>query len=227
MSASVQSLSNYRQDAFTLVEVLVAVAIFGLLGVTLTMFLTSFLNIKFSTEMRARMRSDGDNALDRLEFYIRNGKTLPDVCDASSFPHTQDFYINTNTKLDGASNEYNRFHVAAVLTNSSDPASPRELRFYQFGPAYDNCVAPDYYSVSDNYTALTSTIQGSTGIIPFDVSHLRFTCDNDSFSGGKVVQIEMTIKYEGDSLSGNGFHLEEKFYRETAIRNTAAYKCSP
>jgi prepilin-type N-terminal cleavage/methylation domain-containing protein len=71
---------NKNQSGFTLIELLVAIAIIAIVLVGLLLMLTSFLRVRNNNEAEQAVKTEGNYALDRIEFAIRNSITMPDVC---------------------------------------------------------------------------------------------------------------------------------------------------
>jgi type II secretory pathway pseudopilin PulG len=129
------------QTAFTLVEMIVAVACFGMVTVAIGQFLSNFLIIRFNAEALGRIRSEGNDALDHIDNLVRNGITLPDVCIGSIKPNGSDV---SGINFDPAD-------IATGIPGGNSDAIYGDPFFYN--DDYDNDGSPD-----DD--AITSVISG-------------------------------------------------------------------
>jgi prepilin-type N-terminal cleavage/methylation domain-containing protein len=149
-----------KKKCFTLVELMVAVAIFGILTVAIAQFLSSFLVMKFNAETLQRMRQEGNAALDQIDYFIRNGLTVPDICtDENENP------LNLDTRL------CNPDAVADYATNCNPNGSDND---------YPNCC----------YQHFRSNTQGSSENNIFfqrNLVTLETTKDNEQEYGSLVV----------------------------------------
>lgn len=75
-----QSFCRYSRSAFTLIEILIVAVIFSILSLAVGRFLITFLNLKLSAETIQRIRQEGNYALDQIDYLLRSGLTMPDVC---------------------------------------------------------------------------------------------------------------------------------------------------
>jgi prepilin-type N-terminal cleavage/methylation domain-containing protein len=279
-------MKKKSRAAFSLIELMVVIAIIGLVTITLVQFMTHFMNVKFNAEMMQRIRQEGNYALDQIDFLIRNSLTIPDVCVNQK---AEVFYQPATDSLDF---EYLGCPQTALRTNTQAQGSGQFQRSLVFLPAEVNApylssgcgnnnvgtlgsyISPQVesnqimlfqplelgsdasgvtrhndpnFTAAANKIALTSSLAGSSGTVPFKVTDLQFTCGYDDFAGGWAVTTEFYISYNRRTLSrdasidncydnSDGRLLDkvggtgdcelavEKFTRTTAIRNNYPFE---
>ncbi|MBQ6436394.1 type II secretion system protein [bacterium] len=194
---------NGKKSAFTLIELLVAVAIFGILSVTLAQFLTSFLLMKFNAETRLRMRQEGNYALDRIEFLVRNGVTQPQCVGNNLRVNYQrtvtDYPQRAQVRYDSSNGQL--FLVECAKKKHSECAS----------------------SVANNKGVSLTTITGDGQA--FKVTSYSLTCTpKDSFTQGFVVTVKFDLTYNRRVLSGNDKPITEHFERQVSVRNNNTFE---
>ena len=238
-----------KQDAFTLIELLVCIAIFGILVVALGQFLSSFLLMKFSAETRIRMRQEGNYALDRIDFLVRNSVTLPKLCDGLSAGNSKangtdkdgntvgdgpPAVLKTNTAPTTQFTKYDR----SLVRLGEQPDSQNELLlFNNFGNLSDGAPRTHkhndpsntdydsaYFDDEDNAINLTSSLEGQTGTIPFKIYGLSFTCTRDPFTDGYIVTTRFSMEYDRRTLSKTADPIVEHFKRETPVVNITPWQ---
>lgn len=93
-----QSFCRYSRSAFTLIEILIVAVIFSILSLAVGRFLITFLNLKLSAETIQRIRQEGNYALDQIDYLLRSGLTMPDVCVGRIRPANppSGFYLHYN-----------------------------------------------------------------------------------------------------------------------------------
>lgn len=103
-----QSFCRYSRSAFTLIEILIVAVIFSILSLAVGRFLITFLNLKLSAETIQRIRQEGNYALDQIDYLLRSGLTMPDVCVGRIRPAN-------------SSSGFNLHHHAHAVTDNPDP----------------------------------------------------------------------------------------------------------
>lgn len=216
------------QAAFTLIELLVAVAVMGVLTSGLISFLGNFLNMKFNAEAHQRMREEGTYALDRIEYLVRNGITLPDICkDLASYgSNISDSGRKTEVKFnlrdfDDPARHMHRMQVKYFETDG-------EIIEFTDYPS-DKTHATFDNSRKENGVNLTKMNPGSTGKASsrFNVSKFDIRCVRDNvFLDGYYVHVEFDITYGRRTLDGreSRMNLTEHFARDIAVRNTDPFQ---
>ena len=239
--------------AYTLVELLVAIAVMGLLSVGLMGFLGNFLNLKIRAEAKLRIREEGNYALDRIEYLIRNSITLPDICMSGTSTledvcKTSGGGICTNgaygsaattikLNLRGENRTTDYIHRMRVFYTSTSASST--------SPAYGDIVEVSTYPSCSGSTqckhnetpsggwvkthgySLTRAGSGSVGALTnsFNVSSFSAQCFYDkAFSNGYIVRVKFAIEYQRKSLNAHEETLREEFARDVAIRNTGNFQ---
>lgn len=210
------------KPAFTLIELLITVAIFGILAVALVGFLSNFLQLKFNAEALSRIRQEGNTAMDKIDFYLRNSRTLPNVCDD----------VSTVNCIASLNNETN---VLCTNTQISDEAgNPSLLTKYRVvgtNAAGDNNGSLTLQTGVTHFrdltgattTPLISTFTVGGNLYPLQVSNISFSCRLDPFTNGYIVTSKFTLTYRRRTLRSDESALSEVFTRQTAIRNVAAF----
>jgi len=224
-----------RQKAFTLVELLVAVAVMGVLGASVIGFLGNFLQLKFRTEARLRMREEGEYALDRIEYLVRNGITLPDICGktvGSVWTELKDTSgcsggcsganastIKFNLRGENLSNDY--IHRMRVFSDSNQLY---EVSTYPSGKKHSELTNGTLKTASGTYN-LTRSNPGSTGSTNFNVNSFVVKCIYDPvFLNGYSVNVSFNITYKRRSLNSITPTFTEKFSRDIAVRNVVKFQ---
>jgi len=234
-----------RQGGFTLVELLVAVAVMGILGASMMGFLGNFLQLKFRTEARIRMREEGEYALDRIEYLVRNGITLPDVCGKfvsgnwtelketsntcrnSGCPGTIANTLKVNLRGENLSNDY--LHRMRVFS-SGDQLYEVSTYFPTTGSSAVKHDKDNYYFLNNaqgkigTYN-LTRSNPGSTGASKFSVNDFEVKCTYDpTFLNGYSVNVSFSITYSRRSLNNLEKGFREDFSRDIAVRNAVKFQ---
>ena len=231
------------KSAFTLIELLVSVAIFGILSLLIAQFLVNFMNMKFNTETRQRIRQEGNYALDRIEFLVRNSVTLPELCvypkEGRLVPLDSDQSIKAgdilkvNTQVPGEYS-FQRNQVKILVPNNNKKELVLMMRTDSTKHNSGN-----FWNQPDNIINLTSNTVGSSGNISLKVENVTgeklFTCSNQTFTVGTspnqvtinrgfVVKISFTITYDRKTFGSNSAPIIEKFEREVAVVNTNPFE---
>ena len=236
--------------AFTLIELLVAIAVMGLLSVGLLGFLGNFLDLKIRAEAKLRLREEGNYALDRIEYLIRNSITLPDICMQYSGG-----YSTTNTLEDqckatttGCTTGVAGIPSTSIIKfnlrgeNRTTDYIHRMRVFFQDNELIEVSTYPSTCSGSqckhndtpssggwektDGYS-LTRAGSGSISAASnsFKVTDFKAQCFYDkAFTNGYIVNIKFNIKYERNTLNNRSASVEEHFERNVAVRNTGNFQ---
>lgn len=206
-----------RQSAFTLIELLVAIAVMGVLSMGLLGFLGNFLQLKFRTEARLRMREEGEYALDRIEYLVRNSITLPDICSSGS----EATEMKVNLRSEDRAVDY--IHRMRVFLENSELI---EVSTYANGTNHD-ATRTQVRGSGSAYYNLTRSNPGSTGVSgqKFKVSNFKVKCTHDTvFLNGYSVLVEFDIVYQRNSLNASTRDLVEHFSRDVAVRNVVPFQ---
>jgi len=214
---------------------LVAVAIFGLLTVALGNFLTGFLNLKFNAEMQERIRQEADYALDRVDFFVRNGVTMPDLCEGLPEGEARSANVlKVNTLLPDS--QYLNYVAARVWYCTAPTCDPAQLYVTQNDNTSTRTHTTGVWESpsAPGAIALTSSAKGGSGHAGFSVQTLPtswggknaiFTCRHDAWTHGYIVTTEFLLSYDRLTLNlREDTQRTELFRRETAVRNTSKFQ---
>ncbi len=217
------------QAAFTLIELLVAIAVMGVLSAGLISFLGNFLSMKFNAEAHQRMREEGTYALDRIEYLVRNGITLPDICqnlpDHGRAEETSG--EKTEAKFNLRDFDNANLHIHRMRIKYFKDAGVGEIvEFADYPPRTTHADAFDNKAKGVNLTKMNP---GSTGKASskFNVSRFVIKCTRDNvFLDGYWVHVEFDIEYGRRTLDGreSRMNLKETFKRDVAVRNTDPFQ---
>lgn len=215
-----------QKPAFSLIELLVSIAIFGILSILIAQFLVSFMNMKFNAETRQRIRQEGNYALDRIDFLIRNSITLPDICCKNrAIPcvalepgKSQSYRGGLKFNTQGSGTNFFKRHRVKIINGELVVFSPTS------SSTKHNDTTTGWWDNYDNSISLTTAKTGSSGTVPFTISNFIFSCSQDSFTKGYIVKIEFTITYDRKTFSSNSPPIIEKFTREVAVVNTNPFE---
>jgi prepilin-type N-terminal cleavage/methylation domain-containing protein len=240
--------------AFTLIELMVAVAIFGMLSVLLGQFFVNFTKLKFNAETVQRIRQEGNYVLDRIDYLLRNSLTLPDVCvgsnrdvagttrgesgfDPADGGGGNPFLAQTDrhelrANISGMST--GQFQRALVKIENADDdlavAAGGPLVIYLPPPTTSTATLVRHGAsgfIDDDYKIYLTSEVGAVGTATkFLVRDLIFDCQHNHFTGGYVVTTSFNITYNRSTLSQYLAEdwLREDFERKTAIRVTAPFE---
>lgn len=103
-----QSFCRYSRSAFTLIEILIVAVIFSILSLAVGRFLITFLNLKLSAETIQRIRQEGNYALDQIDYLLRSGLTMPDVCVGRIRPVNPPSGFNLHQNLQAVKDNLNK-----------------------------------------------------------------------------------------------------------------------
>lgn len=206
-----------EKEAFTLVELLVVLGVFGLIMFALLQFLTNFLNMKFNSEARQRIRTEGNYVVDQIDYLIRNGTTVPDICQG----------INRENPDSGEKNE--------IVTNFEETTNGvKQTIKKRVCLADKQIVLTEDIAASCAEAAKTGLLltasreQSNKSPIIVNEGSLTFRCEENSFTNGLVVTTKLTMTVERQSMGagrkdGQPLEIVESFTKTTAIRNRFDY----
>jgi prepilin-type N-terminal cleavage/methylation domain-containing protein len=219
-----------RQSAFTLIEILVVLAIFSLVMISLLQFLTSFLNMKFSTEARQRIRNEGNGAADKIDFLVRNSVTIPNVCRDNSTGLITAANPSEKCFLNGTDCHEIIVNVNE-MTNGQTVMVKKSLKTDTDG-TIKLCNNPN--TSNEECVSLTASIdqtknaQITIGEDPSDTNYLDdiiFSCRNDEFTNGLLVKVEFPMMVKRKSMQATDTPvITETFVRNIAVRNRFDYQ---
>ena len=223
---------NSPNHGFTLVELLVAIAIFSVVLVGLFAMLTSFLKIRNGDQTEQLLATEGNYILDRLEFLVRNGVTMPDVCCTQA--------VGTGvTKCNGSADVISGINPtpAAMQTRLLEDDAGGQFRrtvLNQVSLFYDAATKITHVQLGTggNTSSLTNTNLSSDQV---QASNLQFHClvtDVDGAAGAAVglgsparsaaVTISFTLTTQRDLL-GALPEMSMTFSRQVAVGNNFPY----
>ncbi|MBQ6449381.1 type II secretion system protein [bacterium] len=224
--------------AFTLVELLVTVAVMGLLSVGLLGFLGNFLDLKIRAEAKLRIREEGNYALDRIEYLVRNSITLPDICMQYSGGYSTTNTLEDQCKASGCTTGVAGIPSTSIIKfnlrgeNRTTDYIHRMRVFFQDNELIEVSTYPsgkthsDTLAKTDGYS-LTRAGSGSISAASnsFKVTDFKAQCFYDkAFTNGYIVNIKFNIKYERNTLNNRSASVEEHFERNVAVRNTGNFQ---
>lgn len=187
-----------KLTGFSLIELLVVLAIFSLVMVALLQFFTNFLNLKFNAEARQKMQSEGNYLMDRIDFLIRNSITIPNICDAGKIGTDQAVLMTNLENENGGADGFIQKNGVYLVGE--------QVRLVQGTSNAD----------SRSEIELTSGLYSS---LPLSVTNLEFKCEENRFTGGLIVTTSFRINLVRESLGSNVKEITEDFERKTAVRN--------
>lgn len=220
-----------KLSAFTLIEILVVLGIFSLVMVSLLQFLTSFLNMKFSTEARQRIRNEGNDAADQIDFLVRNSVTIPNVCRDNSNGEVTD--ANPNDKCYLGSTDCHEIMVNVNEVVDSQTVMRKKLLKTTVEGTINLCNNPGD-AANERCIALTANktqtknAQITVGNDPNDDNHLddiTFSCRNDEFTNGLIVTATFPMMVQRKSMQeAEAKIITETFVKNIAVRNRFDYQ---
>ena len=140
-----QSFCRYSRSAFTLIEILIVAVIFSILSLAVGRFLITFLNLKLSAETIQRIRQEGNYALDQIDYLLRSGLTMPDVCVGRIRPANPPSGFSLHT------------HLKAVKDGSPECASIENVAGGDIAPEPIHC---ELNPTQSGYSSYHSDIYG-------------------------------------------------------------------
>lgn len=190
-----------KKTAFTLVELLIVLSIFSLVMAALLQAFVSFLNLKYNAEARQKIQSEGNYLMDRIDFLVRNGNTIPDACFDSKLNTPQG---SLSVNLENTVNNKGIYQKNKILL---DTAAKQIILKRGYS---DKTAEPDLQ--------LTS---GQSKNLSLEIYDLSFLCREDSFTKGLIVESKFTVRLKRKSLKAERASdtIEETFSRKTAVRN--------
>ena len=215
-----------RQNAFTLIEILVVLGIFSLVMTALLQFLTGFLNMKFSTEARQRIRNEGNSAADQIDFLVRNSVTIPNVCrDNTTQTITDQCYLG--------SSDCHQLIVNVNETTGTQTTVIKKLLKAEEGmiklctnpsTANEKCVALTASKEQTKNAQITIGGTAATAITP-NPDDLQFSCRNDEFTNGLIVTVKFPMVVKRKTMQATDTKIiTESFVKDIAVRNRFDYQ---
>lgn len=195
--------SSNKEQGFTLIELMTAIAILAIILVGLLAMLSSFLKVRNNDQTEQGLKTEGNYVLDRVEFLVRNGVTMPDICCDRDSKLCQgktgqdvlqvklnDGNSNGRLVLNRISNDVGRVQLETGK-NETDPSMLKT------------------YLSSDQVT----------------VSNLSFDCDvQDSRSPVSRATVKISFELSQDKdLLGGGVLVQMPFSRSVAVGNNYSY----
>lgn len=230
--------TTQSKSAFTLIELLVSVAIFGILSLLIAQFLVNFMNMKFNTETRQRIRQEGNYALDRIEFLVRNSITLPDICCVN--PNVT--VANPCVPLGSSDTHYSNLIKLNTQGTGSNFFQRNQVKIEgsELILMIKNSIEHDslsFWTPVSEIINLTSSKTGSAGSVSFEVKprtlNRLFSCSNLTFQVGAppatiqrgfIVTVAFTITYNRRTFGTDSPPIVEVFEREIAVVNTNPFE---
>lgn len=223
-------MQKKNQSAFTLIEILVVLGIFSLVMVSLLQFLTSFLNMKFNTEARQRIRNEGNAAADKIDFLIRNSVTIPNVCRDNS--NGEVTAANVADKCYLGSTECHEIMVNVNETVGMQTVMVKKSLKTDTAGTIVLCDNPN--TVNEKCVSLTAKVtqtknaQITVGKDITDTNYLddiTFFCRNDEFTNGLIVTVEFPMLVKRKSMqAADAPVITETFVKNVAVRNRFDYQ---
>lgn len=136
-------------NGFTLIEILVAIVILGMIGIVLTQSFISLSRANIASSMKKQIRQSGDFALQSIERLIRESHDVQSVCDGNPAPNKDLILVNR----DG-------FQIRLHCDSGNNPFSPKRIA--------STSGSMTYYLTPSNVT-----LGGSGGC---ESSSLAFSC---------------------------------------------------
>lgn len=81
-------------NGFTLIEILIAIVILGMIGIVLTQSFLSLSRANVISSMRKQIKQSGDFALQSIERLIRESHDVESICDGSPTPNRDLILVN-------------------------------------------------------------------------------------------------------------------------------------
>ena len=122
-----QSFCRYSRSAFTLIEILIVAVIFSVLSLAVGRFLITFLNLKLSAETIQRIRQEGNYALDQIDYLLRSGLTMPDVCVGRIRPANPSSGFNLHHNLQAVKDNPNNSIPIPIPCNKVKDDNPFDV----------------------------------------------------------------------------------------------------
>ncbi len=241
-----QEQKQKSQEAFTLVELLVVLGIFSVLMAALLQFLTNFLNLQYSAEARTRIRNEGNVAIDQIEFLVRNGVTIPNVCrekaEAESSGDTPGCHREEGANCQNLKVNLNdNGEIVKYEAKVDDEGAIVLIETRQ------NLDIPEEMLIQ---TRILTAIEGQTKNAPVQVmdavrvaeaneviedrgedeemmKNFGFSCVLDEFTGGLLVTIQVPMEVKRQSIQAQEdeqLQIYEQLTREVAVRNRFTYE---
>ncbi len=217
---------NNQQTGFTLVELLVVLGIFSLVMASLLQFLTNFLNLKFNSEARQRMRNEATYVLDRIDYLIRNGLTIPDLCRTTAGAGEVTLGQVANSANTVTSVPVGKQGIIVKIKENDGTEVRKKVYLNNEGVII---LVDDVTLVNGAATGYTKEIaltasEVETAKAPIIVENLTFECREDSFTNGLVVETNFDMTVQRQSMqAGDQSDLNEHFTKVTAVRNRFDY----
>jgi prepilin-type N-terminal cleavage/methylation domain-containing protein len=197
-----------KKQCFTLVELMVAVAIFGILTVSIAQFLSSFLTMKFNAETLQRMRQEGNAALDQIDYFIRNSLTVPDICtDEDENPLGLDTHLcNPDELSDYQTNCVTTYNQPCCYQHLRSNTQGSDAVFFQ-----RNLITLEQITNSDGTSSGSLVVYQPTDPL---TKHSLTASSSDSFTDfiNTSIKTNLTSTITGSTGAGNFNVHDLRFY---------------
>ncbi|MDR0462885.1 MAG: prepilin-type N-terminal cleavage/methylation domain-containing protein [Pseudomonadales bacterium] len=190
-----------EEQAFTLIELLVAMAILAIVVVGLFAMLSSMLTVRENNNVDQALNSEGNHMMNRIEFLIRNGITMPNICcpDGITCRNNSGNSITTITEENVGgqrvyrSNTIRSYGVLSIRDVGADHNSAVEAPLLSDGIGISN--------------------------LNFDCEILNVNLPNQSAR----MRVSFTLFLERDTLGQEFLLVEEDFERTIVIANSHVF----
>ena len=206
-----------NNHGFTLIELLVAMAILAMVLVGLFMMLASILAVRNNHNVEQQINAEGNHAMNRIEFLIRNGITMPSIC----CPNANQACIGT-------------FAPSQTISTINEEGRGNEAKTY-----WRNTISADDYNnilLHTNVVGATDDSQAveaqllslppSPDLPGIVMTSLAFEChveDAGRLNQSAIVTVSFSLTLDLDTLGDHDIQVTEHFERSIVIANNFDY----